>query len=442
MTHNILFIESGGGWGGSSSYLYSFLKYLDRDKFNPVVFFYRNREGPFVDKIRALGIKVFYSQKQILNHKDENILGKKAKLLEKMYEFFEKTKLKSISKLFLKAVEFPLLDIFIIVQITRIIKNEKIQLIFLNNDLNYHVPGVLAAKLVHIPCVCRKAGIGGGRIIKKLLSWFVDTFIAISNAAAEDLIQNKFPCKKMVMVYGGIDIEKFKPSYKRNVVRRELGIHQDAQVVGTISQIDIGKGHSDFIEATSLVLKECPHTMFLIVGEDVDTRGGILRKQLQQQIVSVGLEKNVIFTGWRTDVPDVLSAIDIYVQPSVYPEGLCIATLEAQGCGKPAVVTKAGGLAETIADGITGFVVPVGDSSALAKHILRLLKDKKLAIAMVKKAQDRVKKNFDIRRNVKQAEQLCLGLLVCPRKYVDIRKQLSKISAGKTRKEDDLGMGS
>ena len=98
MMHNILFIESGGGWGGSSSYLYSFLKYLNKENFNPVVFFYRNREGPFVDKIRMLGVKVFYSQKQKLNYKDKNILEKRAKLLGEMHEFFEKTK-SSIGKL-------------------------------------------------------------------------------------------------------------------------------------------------------------------------------------------------------------------------------------------------------------------------------------------------------------------------------------------------------
>lgn len=416
MKHNILFIESGTGWGGSSSYLHSFLKYFDREKFNPLVFLYRNGEGPFVKEIRKLGIKIFYfkkqikRQRQIVNNKYETNFVKKTIRQKTIKKIPEKTIMKTMVNLSLVVLQFTLLNILILVKIRKIIKKEKIELIFLNNDVHYHIPGILAAKLTQLPCVCRKAGIGGGKKYKKVFSRFVDVFIASSNAALQDHIQNKFPYKKIVMIYEGVDLEKYKPSNNRNKIRRELGIHPETKVVGTVSRIVNGKGLPELIEAASLVLKEHPDAIFLIVGDEPNAEG-ILHKQLQQQIISYGLDKNIIFTGWRNDIPDILSAIDIYAQPSVYPEGLCIAALESQACGKPAVVTNAGGLAETTADDITGFVTPIDDPYAFAKNIMRLIEDEKMAIARGINAQDRIKKKFDIKNNVKRTEQLLIDLL-------------------------------
>ena len=137
----------------------------------------------------------------------------------------------------------------------------------------------------------------------------------------------------------------------------------------------------------------------------------MLHKQLEQLIISHYLDENIIFTGWRDDIPDILSAIDVYAQPSVNPEGLGIATLESQACGKPAVVTNAGGLAETTDNDITGFVTPIDDPFAFGKKILRLIEDEKMAIVTGTLAKDCIKKNFDIKNNVKKTEQIFIDLL-------------------------------
>jgi len=410
MTHNILFIESGTGWGGSASFLFSFTKYLDRKKFNPVVFFYCNGEGAFVKNIRSLGIKVFCFRKKIKGTFDKTNSIWNSIWFKKINILLKKIKLKSPLLLLSKASKFILLDIPITVKILKIIKNEKINLIFLNNDIHYHIPGILAAKLTKLPCICRKAGIGGGEKIKKLFSRFVDVYIAISNSTAQDHINNNFAYKKITTIFGGVDLEKYKLSNNRSKIREELGIPQDTKVVGIISQIDVGKGHPDFINVASLVSKEFPYAKFLIVGDDIEP-GSDLRRQLQKQSNSLRLDENIIFTGWRTDIPHILSAIDIYVQPSVLPEGLCLATLEAQACNKPVVVTNAGGLAETTTDGVTGFVTPIGDWNAFASNILKLLKDEKKANEMGKKAHEYIKEKFDIKDNVKKTEQLFIELL-------------------------------
>ncbi len=380
MKHNILIIESGTGWGGSSSFLLGFLKYLDNENFNPMLFLYNNGEGPFVKEIRNLGIKIFFFKKIERNR-------------QKMVPF-----------------HFYIFNIFLLIKIINIIKKEKIELIFLNNDLQYHMPGILAAKLMQKPIVCRKSGIGGGKKIKKILSPLIDVFIASSNAAMEDYLKIKLNYKKIVRIYEGVDLEKYKTSDARTKIRKELGVHPENKIVGTISRIVKGKGHTELIKAATLVINEHPEAIFLIVGDEPGAEN-ILYNQLRQQINYLNLEKNIIFTGWRNDIPNLLSAIDIYVQPSVYPEGLCISAIESQACGKPTVVTNAGGLSETTEDNITGFITPVKDSQTLAKNIIRLIEDEKMAIKKGINAQYHVKNKFDIKNNVKKTEQLFFNLL-------------------------------
>lgn len=406
---NILFVEGGTGWGGSSVSLYRSLKYFDRKKISPIVFFYKNGDGPFVNRIRSLDIEIisFKTSTLIKEHNATQIL--KDNYLRFIKDFLRKTPLKYILKMMLRIFEFINFDIPSSLFIMKIIKQRRIKIVFLNNDLHFHLPAVLAAKLLTVPCICRKAGIGGGKRIRKFLSRFVDTYIATSNAAALDHIQNKFSYKKIVTIYGGVDLEEFKPSDDRLKIRAEFGISQHAKVIGSVSRIDEGKGYSLLMEAASLVLKEYPSCVFLIIGKDINSDRN-LHKKLKDQALTLNLGKNVIFTGWRNDVPDVLSVVDIYVQPSVLPEGLPMATLEAQAKSKPTVVTNAGGLAETVIEGITGFIVPVDNAFLLSRAIMRLINDQNLLKKMGLNVRRRIEEEFDIRKNVKEIEKVFIEL--------------------------------
>lgn len=384
---NILFIDSGAGYGGSSMYLYYLLKYLDREKFNPFVAFYFFNNGSETKRIKSLGIPVFF-----LNDQPEPsryipvlwLLGKsKVRILHEI---------KVILRFFIRMAMIELQQIW---RLHRLIRKKAIDLVVLNNDVHYHIAGALGAKLSGTPVICRKAGgIGEGRKIKKFLTPCVDLFIAISKATAEDQLNNNPLTRRLVTIYEGVDLGRFNSQACNPKIKGELGIPDSKKVVGNISRFDKGKGQSEFLEAAALIIKSYSEVVFLMVGD------GELTDSLKTKAKYLNLENYVKFLGWRKNIDEILSILDIFVHcPTSWIEGLGIANLEAMAMGKPCVVSKNGGLPEAVLDGVTGFVVPIGDIRELANAILKLLINQDLAIKLGKNARSRIENEFDIRKN-------------------------------------------
>jgi glycosyltransferase involved in cell wall biosynthesis len=174
----------------------------------------------------------------------------------------------------------------------------------------------------------------------------------------------------------GIDAERF------SAASPALPAHRP--IVGTVGRLAPQKGQATFVEAAKLI----PEAQFVLVGD------GELRKTLEALA-----SENVHFTGSRDDVPELLASFAVYAQPSVY-EGLCLAVVEAQAAGVPVVATPVGGMRDTVVDGETGLVVPVGDAQALASAIRRLLEDRALADRLAAKARDRVGRSYTERRMI------------------------------------------
>jgi glycosyltransferase involved in cell wall biosynthesis len=149
----------------------------------------------------------------------------------------------------------------------------------------------------------------------------------------------------------GIDLKRFAGG--RPVLRKG-----QRPLVGNVARLADQKGHATLIEAARLV----PEADFVIVG------GG----ELQPELERLAEGTNVRLTGPRRDIPDVLASLDVFAFPSRF-EGLCLAVIEAQAAGVPVVATPVGGIRETVIDGETGLLVPVGDPEALGERIRFLL---------------------------------------------------------------------
>ena len=402
--HKILFVDSGFGYGGSTDFLYNFLNKLNRLKFEPVVVYYFNAKGELVNRIKNLGIEVINLKMKAQQRQDYS-LGASIASPQKV------SKTLKLKKYLRMLFEFITLDIKSALILADIFRRRKIELLVLNNDLHFHLSSLIASKIVRIPCLCRKAGIGGGKKIKRMFGWMVDMSAAISLACAEDYLKSGMPPQKLVTIYEGVDLKKYRPHPQNNRIREEFNIPSEAKVVGYISRLTVGKGHSDFVKAASLVLKKNQDVFFLITGEDLQFEGR-LRRQLERQIRNLKLKKSVILTGWRDDLTNIFSAIDIFAHcPNTWNEGLGIATLEAMAMGKPMVVTANGGLQETTIDGVAGFVVPIGDVEAIAQAILKLVNDPQLIKQMGREARLRAEQNFNLEDNVRKMEELFDNLL-------------------------------
>jgi glycosyltransferase involved in cell wall biosynthesis len=139
------------------------------------------------------------------------------------------------------------------------------------------------------------------------------------------------------------------------------------------------------------------------------------RMELEGHIRRLGLEGRVLFTGFRLDVPDLLSEVTVSVLPSL-SEGLSNTILESMAAAVPVVATRIGGTPEAVEDGVSGLLVPPRDSAALARAIRRILEDRELAARLGQAARRRVVDRFSMERMVGETERLYVSLLAQARR--------------------------
>ncbi len=168
------------------------------------------------------------------------------------------------------------------------------------------------------------------------------------------------------VVYYGLPPKKFARKYNKKEVRDEFSLAENCRLIANIARLSPQKGQRYLIEAASLVIREDKSVRFFFVGE------GELESELKMLIRQNGLEDYFIFTGYRDDIPRLLSAFEILVMPSLF-EGLCFAVIEASAMGVPVIASSVGGMRRSVSDGATGLLVPPADPMALARAILWML---------------------------------------------------------------------
>jgi glycosyltransferase involved in cell wall biosynthesis len=175
-------------------------------------------------------------------------------------------------------------------------------------------------------------------------------------------------------------------------------------VVAILAVLEERKGHRFLLDAARVLKERGRRINYVFAGD------GSKKAQLQRMVQMLGLREEVSFVGFVKDVPKFLSSIDVLVLPSLY-EGLGVAALEAMAAGKPVVATRVGGLAESIVDGETGFLVPSRDATALAEAIQKLVDNPFMARAMGQKGTARVLSIFTMERMARQNEAYYYALL-------------------------------
>jgi glycosyltransferase involved in cell wall biosynthesis len=213
--------------------------------------------------------------------------------------------------------------------------------------------------------------------------------VVVSEAIREQLINQDIPASKIRVIENGVDINKFKPNFQIGLdVRKELGIPEEAKVVGIIGRIVPLKNHDLFLRSAEKISKNRKDVYFLIVGD------GPLLSSIRNYAKSLGLSNRVIFTGWYTDIERIIPALDMLVLCSQV-EGHNIVVLEAMACGKPVIGTDVRGIHTMVKHGENGMLVPVDNSTALAKAILYLIENPQVAERMGNTARNYVAEKYD-----------------------------------------------
>lgn len=223
-------------------------------------------------------------------------------------------------------------------------------------------------------------------VVSKDLRTFVATSLNISETALE-------------LIYNGVNLPSPPPQEEKDRVRTELGIRPNDFVLGIVGSLYPVKGHLHLFEALRTIIKDCPNTKLLVIGR------GDLEVTLKEEVHRLGIDREVLFLGLRSDVPLLLSLLDVFVLPSL-SEGLSMAILEAMAAGKAVVASKVGGNSELVAEGQTGYLVPPQDSVSLADRVLKLLKAPDMVRQFGAAARARASQHFSHERMIEQYQDL------------------------------------
>jgi len=244
--------------------------------------------------------------------------------------------------------------------------------------------------------------------LDRLSEKFVDEFIVVSKTTKEQLIEkHKIPLSKVIVIPNGLELDEYiyKPEWSEKI-RREFNIKPGAVIIGTSCRLVWQKGLEYLIDSANILIKEFTDSdvplVFLIGGE------GPKRKVLELRVQKYGLEDRIIFTGFRKDVKEILSALDIFVMPSIL-EGQPIILIEVMAMGKPIVATDLDGIKEAVINGETGLLVPPKNPKLLADAIRQLIKDRNKWKQMGIRGREIIEQKYRLDNMIKKYEDLYNG---------------------------------
>ena len=237
-------------------------------------------------------------------------------------------------------------------------------------------------------------------LVRRTMRW-ADR-VVLNSAAVRDFAsaEEGAPPDRIVVIPNGIDLAPYSHPITRLALCAELGLPNEAVLIGSVGRLTRQKGYDLLIEALAQSALTSAHLLLSGAGEEADR----LTAQARQR----GLAERVHLLGYRRDVPRWLGALDLYVQPSRF-EGMPNAVLEAMAAGCPIVASAVDGLQELIDDGGQGWLVQPEEASALAHTIDRALADKPEAHRRAQAAHRRAAEHYHLATMVDAWERLLLG---------------------------------
>lgn len=392
----ILFVEQNrdGTVGGSHTALLMLVRYLDRSQFEPVVAFYES--NALVDAFR----------------RHARVVLLPAPLPFRIGRADGATRLDPIALLALGVRKVANLALALSAAVVRTVHVVRIRphVIHMNNHVSPGFEWVVAARICGAKLIAHQRG----DVPPSWYSTQFDKVLCVSKA-----IQSALACwqptlaSTAVHIYDAIDADSFRSQACRTKaaeVRRQLGVGPDDVLFGVVGNIKDWKGQDVLIRA--LPLLPCSVSWkCLVIGSVSSTSPGSVRygRLLEDLVREYGLTDRVVFTGYRSDVPVLVSALDILVHTSVSPEPFGLVILEGMALAKPVVCSGHGGPVEIVEDGVSGFLVPPGDPAALSGRLATLLASPEMREQTGRAALSRVNA-FNVGQHVERVQSVYRSL--------------------------------
>ncbi len=389
----VLFVEasSGGVVGGSLTGLYHLIRGLDRARVGVAMVLYERKA--IEEELQLIGVPV--------HHVKRRRVPKEHALLQ--YEGYHQAKsfaaVQSALHFGRQTMRLLVEELPAALRLTRVIRRAGVDVVHLGNGVRANFDGVLACWLTRTACVCHVKGFEKYSNRERWAATHVDALVCMTEAVRQHCLQHGVRGRTTHVVYDALDETAFAPQRDAAAVRAELGITNGAPCIGVVGNIQEWKGQAVLVEAMARIVEQVPKAHAFIVG-GVHRAGAAYNDRLTQRVRELHLENSLSATGFRSDIADVMNALDVVVHTSTRPEPFGRVILEGMLLGKPVVASAAGGVPELIRDGETGFLTPPGDAVGLAQRLIPLLQDSALRERIGQRAQAWARQQFGVQQHV------------------------------------------
>jgi glycosyltransferase involved in cell wall biosynthesis len=305
----------------------------------------------------------------------------------------------------------PTLSKGAIPRIVRLIRAQRIDLVYGNNTSGASRNALIAAKLARVPFICHMREMGRNGKGRFSFLRFADATVAVSAACAASVPD--FRGRTRYVVHNGI--EAASPVVDRLAARSRMdatiGTAANVPVIVNVSHLSARKGQAYAVRALARLVSQGIDAQLLLVGSPEFDPPYV--EQLRALIRELALESRVTFAGFRRDVGRLLAGADLFIHTAVrdpHPR----AVLEAMAAGLPVVAFAADGVAETVVPGETGELVAVGDVAGLAAAAARILRDPVLAAQLGREGRERVEEDFSAERSATEVARIIASTLRRP----------------------------
>ena len=288
------------------------------------------------------------------------------------------------------------------------LQREEVTTLFLNlsQDLKF---GGVAGKLAGVEQIIYRRGsaipIKDRFYTEFLLEDCVTDIIANSQATKRTILQNTSDWlseEKIEIIYNGIKLAEVERELETGTedLRAELEVGPETTLIANVGRLNVQKGHQYLLEAVDRMRQKISDFKVLIVGK------GELESKLKAQAQELGIEEYVVFTGFRTDIYNLLSQVDFMLHTALW-EGFGFVIAEAMAVGLPVVSTDVSNIAELVVDGKTGYLAESENSEDIAAKAVEMYQEEERE-QMGQRGKVRVEEYFTFERMIERIEHLYL----------------------------------